>query len=99
MSDLIDRQAVIDAINTALDRETLLNRLVRKVALDAIKSLPSAQPERNGRWHIEEKDSIYGKKYILTCSECDDIYAVSEDALPYEKYCRNCGSRNRRADA
>ncbi len=44
MSDLIDRQAAIDAINKALDRQTLLNFFVRKVAIDAIKQLPPAQP-------------------------------------------------------
>lgn len=45
MRDLIDRQAAIDAINKALDRETLLNSFVRKVAIDAVKELPPAQPE------------------------------------------------------
>ena len=35
----------MDAINKALDRETLLYSFVRKVAIDAVKALPSAQPE------------------------------------------------------
>ena len=42
--DLISRQAAIDAINKALDRETVVSRWVRKVAVDAVKVLPSAQP-------------------------------------------------------
>ena len=45
MADLIDRQAAIDAVNRALDRETLLNRLVRKVAIDAIRIVPPVQPD------------------------------------------------------
>lgn len=45
MADLINRQAAIDAISKALDRQTLLYGFVRKVALDAIKNLPSAQSE------------------------------------------------------
>lgn len=45
MSDLIDRQAAIDAINNAFDRETLLTGFVRSVAVRAISDLPSAQPE------------------------------------------------------
>lgn len=44
-SDTISRAAAIDAINKALDRETLLNSFVRKVAVDAVKAMPSAQPE------------------------------------------------------
>ncbi len=43
--DLISRQAAIDAVSKALDRQTLLYGFVRKVALDAIKNLPSTQPE------------------------------------------------------
>ena len=46
MSDLIERQAAIDAIDSAFDRETVLNRFVRKIAIMAVKNLPSAQPER-----------------------------------------------------
>lgn len=45
MNDTISRSAAIDAINKALDRETLLNSFVRKVAVDAVKVLPTAQPE------------------------------------------------------
>ena len=46
VGDTISRQAAIDAINKALDRETLLNSFVRKVAIDAVKELPPAQPEQ-----------------------------------------------------
>ena len=43
--DTISRKAAIEAINKALDRQTLLNRFVRIVAIDAIEQLPPAQPE------------------------------------------------------
>ena len=46
MDDYISRKAAIDAVNKALDRETLLYGFVRKVAIDAIRLLPSAQPKR-----------------------------------------------------
>lgn len=46
MSDLIDRQAAIDAIENAFDRETILNRFVRKIAISAVRLLPSEQPEQ-----------------------------------------------------
>ena len=63
MNDLISRQAAIEAINKALDRQTLLNCFVRKVAIDAIKQLPPAQPKR-GKWEmgIDER--------FVECSEC-----------------------------
>ena len=45
MDDLISRQAAIDAIENAFDRETILNRFVRKIAISAVRKLPPAQPE------------------------------------------------------
>ncbi len=45
MDDAISRQAAIEAVNRALDRETLLNRLVRKVVVDAIRIVPPARPD------------------------------------------------------
>lgn len=42
MADYIDRQTTIDEINKALDRETLLNSFVRKIAVEAVKKTPSA---------------------------------------------------------
>ena len=50
MDELIRKQDAIEAVNRALDRETLLNRLVRKVAIDAIRIVPPVQsdvPEMN----------------------------------------------------
>ena len=68
MADLINRQAAIDAVSKALDRQTLLYGFVRKVALDAIKNLPSAQPERKkGKWIYGEDDGQDG----WYCSECN----------------------------
>ena len=46
MSDLIERQAAIKAVNDAFDRETLLTGFVRSIAVRAIRDMPSAQPEQ-----------------------------------------------------
>lgn len=43
--DLIERSEAIEAVNKALDKETILQSFVRKIAVDAIKGMPSAQPE------------------------------------------------------
>ena len=45
MSELIERQAAIDAVNDAFDRETILTLFVRSIALRAIRDMPSVQPE------------------------------------------------------
>lgn len=57
MSDLISRQAAIDAIENAFDRETILNRFVRKIVISAVRLLPSAQPERmtNFEWITQDE--------------------------------------------
>ena len=43
-NSLISRQAAIDAVNNAFDRETLLTGFVRSIAVRAIRDMPSAQP-------------------------------------------------------
>jgi len=45
INDLISRREAIDAVQHAFDKETLLSSFVRKVAVDALKTMPSAQPE------------------------------------------------------
>lgn len=47
-NSLISRQAAIDAVNNAFDRETLLTGFVRSIAVRAIRDMPSAQPEMIG---------------------------------------------------
>jgi len=61
MDDLISRQAAINAIESAFDRETILNRFVRKIAISAVRKLPSAQFE-------ERKESLC-KKVRALCEE------------------------------
>ena len=45
MDDSIRRQATIDAINNAFDRETLLTGFVRSIAVRAIRDVPTIQPD------------------------------------------------------
>ena len=58
---------------------------------DAIDDAPTIEPKR-GRWKIEVAETIYGKAYLLTCSECGETVSVTETALPYEHFCRSCGA-------
>lgn len=45
MDDLISRQAAIDAVNNAFDKETLLTGFVRSIAVRAIRDVPTIQPD------------------------------------------------------
>ena len=63
----------------------------------ALEAITTIEPKR-GRWKIEGAETIYGKAYLLTCSECGETVSVTETALPYEHFCRNCGADMRGAE-
>ena len=65
---------------------------------ERIKPLYDVEPVRHGRWQCEEVPCIYGKKFILTCSECGESVSVTESALMEEHYCRSCGARMNEED-
>ena len=65
MNDLISRQAAIDAVENAFDRETILNRFVRKIAISALRKMPSAQPEQ--RWiPVSEKLPNFAQRVLVS---------------------------------
>ncbi len=93
MTDLIDRQAAIDAIvntvssigrydNTAASYGAALRQ---NEIIDTIEKLPSAQPERKkGKWKLN-KDGNWA------CPFCEfDPY---HDNMKGMNYCPNCGAR------
>ena len=84
MNDTIYRQAAIDATNKALDRETLLYSFVRKVATDAVKALPSAQPETAKRIVAKSRNGITLWYQCEICNEPVDAW---------DNYCSGCGRR------
>lgn len=91
--DTISRQATIDAVNNAFDRETLLTGFVRSIAVRAIRDMPSAQPEpHEGHWikHIDPSD---GEQY--ECSECGVLWEFN-DGSPEDNeayFCPKCGKK------
>ena len=100
MDDLISRQAAMDAVENAFDRETILNRFVRKIAISALRKMPSAQPERKrGKWIYGEKDGPDG----WYCSECGffipwyyEYYGLDNiDFIADYHTCPNCGAEMR----
>ena len=70
MGDLISRQAAIDALHryfpSGFDNDRWWNSTH---VIDAINSVPSAQPE----WKCEHLEPIPVCKYRLPCGNCDDL--------------------------
>lgn len=93
MNDLISRQATIDAVNNAFDRETLLTGFVRSIALRAIRDMPSAQPEpQEGHW-IKHESLDGGEQY--ECSLCGVLWEFN-DGTPEDNeayFCPKCGKK------
>ena len=88
MSDLISRQAAIDAVNTALFPK--IN--TAKDAEKALKALPSAEPERKtGKWVPAFEGKYRGGAYWFNCSECGKI--VPGGLSSGKLYCERCGAR------
>ena len=84
MSDLIDRQAALDAIlGMFLNIAYSEKNIAWSMALDKIRQLPTAEP-RTGEWLDDCGD--------MACSccgfSCDDPYYLGE-----ANYCPNCGAR------
>lgn len=81
MSDLIDRQAAINAVNTALF--PMIN--TAKDAEKALRDLPSAQPRPRGRWIDHTDDGYVECPFCGSATNCDDN--ISE-----LHYCFSCGA-------
>ena len=97
MSRWIDADALIKEIRKSTsynDYEWSL--YADEIIDDYINEAPSIDVEpKRGEWEIREIENVLGTGYILTCSVCGDTFRVSENALPYEHYCRYCGAEMR----
>lgn len=93
--DAISRQATIDAVNNAFDRETLLTGFVRLIAVRVIRDMPSAQPEPP--WILcskkmpDEHEWLGTKKFGTTIS--DEVYVTFENEKG-ERFCQHMKFQN-----
>ena len=82
-----------DEVMKLAESGKLLSGSFGERAKDIIESIPTIEERKQGRWGIQDISNIYGKGYRLTCSECGEIFDVSERAFPDERYCRYCGAK------
>jgi len=94
MSDLISRQAAIDAVKTYLKDCQVEDADWHGNGIEyELESLPSAHPKRKiGKWQITD-----AYPHNVYCSECHKRFAqthwvVWEDGSLPRNYCPNCGA-------
>lgn len=84
MSDLIDRQAAIDAAERESQIDGAYGYMDTKSIVDMLNDLPSAQPETTTMILGKER---YGVRLWYKCSNCGEP-CVSDD-----NYCSYCGRK------
>ena len=82
MEEWIKKSDAIEAINKSFDKETLLKCFVRKIAIDAIIQVPSADRPRGEMKSI----GIYYK-----CSVCGSEFDDEITFMGELNYCPACG--------
>ena len=108
MSDLISRQAAIDALETVKSCLVEEEHQFLDCLISDMKKLPSAEPERKrGKWEIEtirEYELSYGSigyEPVYKCSNCkistESYLRTEKPIMPedadFPNYCPNCGAR------
>ena len=81
MSDLISRQAAIDALSTP---HGIL------YPIRTVEELPSAQPERKGRWIKLDMHAHLADHKCTACGQ--ECYVPTCMGEPMYTYCPNCGA-------
>ena len=88
MTDLISRQAAIDAFMEILDRPNHAEFLYTDEICGVLWNLPSVQPERKrGKWRRRLVDSGFNADWH--CSECGWKTSIEEHGY---NFCPNCGA-------
>ena len=106
MSDLISRQAAIDATTETVfveyeenaDKEESIIRQTKAAIRDRIKALPPVQPQQmKGRW-LPDNNSAYEMRFV--CSVCKESEVVPTIGFtkykPIWYFCPNCGAKMER---
>lgn len=85
VGDTISRQAAIDVIEAG----RLTKLIDAETAVNGLKALPSAQPDRkHGKW-IYHIDDIFPAESTMECDQCHAEQPLTCD----DEYCPHCGAR------
>ena len=98
MSDLIDREDAIDAINAYLGLSAVSRTIQNMTSIQEIlENLPSAEPRKKGRW-IEHHEPYSWMGYAYwSCSKCN--FGEKEENKERSNFCPNCGADMREGDS
>ena len=92
-TEYIEKQKAIDNIEKSFDKETILNRFIRKIAISAVRRMEPAdvRPVVRGKWLYEDSASNY---LAYKCSVCG-----TGGRLHKFSFCSQCGADMRGGDA
>ena len=91
MSDLIDRQAAIDAVCGECQGSCIPCDSYPCGEIDAINDLSSAEPEERTA-KVEHVDMKNVNAHVYKCLECGQYFHLTSWHR-YVKYCSNCGAK------
>ena len=104
MSDLIERQSVIDAIKVAYFNRDIQSAKDDQCIVDAmtdwairqVRQVPTAEERKTGHWILDIHSCDDNGNGFYTCSVCGagDTHALTM----YVPYCWKCGARMLRTE-
>ena len=90
MSDLIDRQAVIEALwKPQIKPDAEIFHALRAAQQSLVEQLPSVQPKRKtGKWIDAQIEGLN----VQVCNQCKTFYPLAYMAVGHS-YCPHCGAK------
>lgn len=93
MSDLIDRQTAIDAIEKTYGSLSYqYDSFTRRDAIDILNNLPSISSLKKGKW-LEK--NMGEPSHTIECSNCGykRTFYINGISIGYPKFCPECGTK------
>ena len=88
MSDLIDREVAINALNILSEKMTLEGQTVMEQAIAVLNDIYSAEQTAK----VEHVDLKNTQHWVFKCLECGQYFHKTSWGSPV-KYCSRCGAR------
>ena len=92
MSELIEREYLVDHIHACMGNDRLMKTATKEEILQMIADTPTIDPDRNkGHWINEGRFANYHGGNVYRCSWCGNRIIENEP----DDFCKYCGSDNR----